>query len=144
MYNFLSVFFQWFFNPAKGLGILFEGINIESIYDGSCSVDLLKVLDILKLNGNNNELEDFPSVSTINDFKCKHQISDLRQLSRGHDVVGALRCRIRAIKKGKNVKDSVISKMLRVGFSKQDFMATKLYQDIKQWSESRGYHIWAI
>lgn len=126
-------------------GILFEGINIESFYDGSCSVDLLKVLDILKLHGNNNKLDDFPSISTIEDFKCKHPVSDLKQLSRGHDVVDALGYHINSLAGKKiNVNRDIISKMLRAGFSNHDFVATKLYKDIYHWSESHGYRIWAI
>lgn len=126
-------------------GILFEGLNIESFYDGSCSVDLLKALDILKLHGNNNKLDDFPNVSTIEDFKCKHPVSDLKQLSRGHDVVDALGYHINSLAGKKiNVSRDIISKILRAGFSKQDFVATKLYKDINQWSESHGYRVWAI
>ncbi len=126
-------------------GILFEGLKIKSFYDGSCAVDLRKVLDILKSHGNNDKLDVFPNVSTIKAFKYKHQVSNLRQLSRGHDVVDALGYHINSLAGKKiNVNRDIISKMLRAGFSNHDFVATKLYKDIYQWSESHGYRIWAI
>ena len=143
-YSYIRYYNDWIHCEKQEKGILFKGLNIESIYNGVNAVDLLSILEIIKSHGNNSKLDNFPNDLTIETFKTEHPVLDLKQLSRGHDVVGALRCWIKVRKKGKNINDNVISIMLRTGFSKQDFMATKLYKDINQWSESHGYHIWTI
>ena len=82
-------------------GILFEGIKVSSLYDGNNPITIDNCVNLVRNHGNNNAIDGFPWVDDMTDFVAKHSNEDIFQLSRGHDVVHGVVCRMKALL-GKN------------------------------------------
>ncbi len=122
-------------------GITFEGLKICDIYDGINPVDLNLCLSHIKSKGNNGK-SWFPEAHDITELMDSYHDADLKQLTRGHDLMYSLRVKAKALS-GKDLlgyKDLCIA--FRMQLRKEDFTNTRLYSQINSYITQRGIDLW--
>ena len=125
-------------------GILFKGLTLANIYDGSapCRIDV--TLNTVKAHGNNARLAHFPKSEDIDKIKHSFPGLDYKQLTCGHDVVHGVVCRLTHLRgNSPTIGSSAIEMLFRTSFTKEDFRTTRLYQQVEAWALAHDTVVWA-
>lgn len=128
-------------------GVVLDGINFSKItsselYDGKNAITWEHCLPHVKSKCNNAKLKHFPTIEIMEDFATKHAGLDLKQLTRGHDLIYALQVRLKQICGKEPLGYNGLCVILRSKCSKEMFKRTNLFHDLNMWMEQRGLHLW--
>lgn len=125
-------------------GILFRDFSFPQIYDGNNLSELSTCIECLKRHGNNASLSFFPSVESVREFVERCPKYDLYQISCGHDIIHGIICRLSFILgHSPEIGHRDIPRILRAAYTKQRFMATRLFVSIETWAKGHGKIVWA-
>lgn len=126
-------------------GINFKKISYATIYNGYSPVDMKICLDHVKSTCNNIALPHFPTSDQLNNFTSSFQNEDIKQLTRGHDLIHALICKLNYLSATNiNLGYSDLCLALRCSYTKEMFEETNLYKSINEWTHNRNINIWAV
>lgn len=125
-------------------GINFNDITYSVLYDGENAVGMQNCLDHVKLKCNNARLGHFPIAEMVERVMGSYENSDLRQLTRGHDLIYALQVRLAKISGHDSWGYKNLCLMLRCSCTKEKFEGTKLYRDLNAWMNGRNLHLWKV
>lgn len=130
---------------AKGIeldGINFNNITYSKLYDGENTITWEHCLCHVKSKCNNARLGHFPTTGAIEIFVKSYVGLDLRQLTRGHDLIYALQVRLQKISGHDRWGYDALCLMLRNRCTRETFEATDLYRCLNLWMERRGLYLW--
>lgn len=122
-------------------GINFDGLNINDIYDGISPVDLNICLNHIKNKGNSSKTW-FPQEEDINSLSDSYPNIDLKQLTRGHDMMYALRVKTKALSGEEMSGYKELCRAFRMQLRKEEFMNTRLYNMINSYVTQNGIDLW--
>ncbi len=130
-------------NDSENLEIVFEKAGFQDLISfAQLTIDFDQYFSRLLSKSPNAKISD------INIIKSK--IANLKaldahpyQLCNGHDFVKAFSQFLREQEKVKNINDSIISSILRIKYTKENFYNTQLYSSTKVWSDSNNCSIHA-
>lgn len=123
-------------------GINFNNITYSELYDGKNSITWDHCLHHVKSKCNNAKLEHFPTIEIMEDFATKYAELELRQLTRGHDLIYALQVRLKHIGVNESLGYKGLCIILRSKCSKEMFEKTNLFYHLNLWMKQRGLHLW--
>ena len=124
-------------NHLEDLTLKLEDIGLGDFYDAT-NLELDKARCI-----KNVEARSPNKIRAIQEQEINIKISgvtDYFNLCNGHDAVKGLALYI-TTKSSKGVKDAELERALRIAYRKEDFVATKLYANLKRWQETSGYQL---
>lgn len=123
-------------------GINFNNITFSELYDGKNSITWDHCLHHVKSKCNNAKLEHFPTIKIMEDFATKYANLELRQMTRGHDLIYALQVRLKQICGNDPLGYSGLCVVLRSKCSKEMFEETDLFHYLNTWMKQRGLYLW--
>lgn len=126
----------------SGLNIKFHGFGIGKLFKKpEYSIDKKTCLDKIKAHGRNNLIVDFPTEKDLDQLRKDVSLQDSTVLCNGHDFTCCLAIYISGQSK-KGISGDDICHHLRINYNLDKFKMTKLYSDIDEWCQARGYHVW--
>lgn len=122
-------------------GINFDGLAMNSIYDGTNPVDLSMCLNHIKARGNQDK-SWFPEDTDITNLESSYINVNLRQLTRGHDLMYGLLVKIKALTGHDKIGYKDLCLAFRFHLRQDMFMRTQLYTDINSYISQKGISLW--
>lgn len=122
-------------------GINFDGLVMNSIYDGISPVDLGLCLNHIKAKGNQDK-SWFPEETDITNMIRSCTGINLKQLTRGHDLMYGLLVKIKALTGLDKMGYKDLCLAFRFHLRQDAFMKTQLYTDINSYISQKGIVLW--
>ena len=122
-------------------GINFDGLVMNSIYDGINPVDLGLCLNHIKAKGNQDK-SWFPEETDITNMIRSCTGINLKQLTRGHDLMYGLLVKIKALTGRDKMGYKDLCLAFRFHLRQDAFMKTQLYTDINSYISQKGIVLW--
>lgn len=123
-------------------GINFNGITYSAFYDGENAITWEQCLEHVKSTCNNSRLEHYPTTEMIKLFADSYIDPDLKQLTRGHDLVFALQVRLQKLNRKNSLGYKELCLILRTTCSRERFERTDLYHQLNEWMGQQGLYLW--
>lgn len=118
-------------NFRAGLADFYDAANLAITDTNRCLDDIAR---------RSSDKERLPSAQEIADKIAT--VTDYYKLCQGHDAESALSLHINAIKP-QNAKAADIGRALRLAYRHEDFAATQLYRQLKDWEIQTGHLLFA-
>lgn len=132
-------------NELEGIeldGINFNDITYSALYDGENAITWEQCLGHVKSTCNNSRLEHYPTTEMIKLFANSYINPDLKQLTRGHDLVFALQVRLQKLNRKNSLGYKDLCLILRNTCPKEKFEETNLYHQLNEWMNQQGRYLW--
>lgn len=123
-------------------GINFNGITYSAFYDGENAITWEQCLEHVKSTCNNSRLEHYPTTEMIKLFADSYIDPDLKQLTRGHDLVFALQVRLQKLNRKNSLGYKELCLILRTTCSRERFERTDLHHQLNEWMSQQGLYLW--
>lgn len=123
-------------------GINFNNLTYPELYDGKNTITMEHCLCHVKSKCNNARLGHFPTTEIMETFKTDYENSDLKQLTRGHDLVSALQIRLHKLCGKDSCGYNGLCLILRSSCSREQFEKTALYHYLNEWMTLQGLNLW--
>ena len=132
-------------NELEGIeldGINFNDITYSALYDGENAITWEQCLGHVKSTCNNSRLEHYPTTEMIKLFANSYINPNLKQLTRGHDLVFALQVRLQKLNRKNSLGYKDLCLILRNTCPKEKFEETNLYHQLNEWMNQQGRYLW--
>ena len=123
-------------------GINFNNITYSQLYDGENAITWDHCLCHVKSKCNNARLAHFPTIEMMEEFVNKYAKLELKQLTRGHDLIHALQVRLKMLCGNEPLGYNGLCLALRSRCSKKIFKATNLFRCLNIWMLQKGFNLW--
>ena len=146
--SYLRLYNEVTLTENKEMGIDLDGINFNDItysklYDGKNPIACDLCLCYVKSKCNNARLSHFPTNETMDTFTNKYKSLELRQLTRGHDLVYALQVRLQELSGNDPHGYNGLCLILRSTCTQENFEKTILYHHLNEWMNKQGLDLWS-
>lgn len=134
---------SWFKLTCKDMArkVDFGTFKVFKFYQGDGPVDIGKCTKVLRQKPE-NVAANIPSISDIDVIKTKYEQVSKDQLNNGHDICYGFAYKYKVLTNGKGeISVDSLEKVLRTSYTIDLFSRTKLYSDIKTWSDKEGLSI---
>lgn len=130
------------YNDIHDCSINFDAVKLSNIYSGNAPIELDPCINYVKNVANNPSLS-FPLNTDIEKLSNQYSQAALNDLTQGHDLIQALQIIVRKIKSNESQGEKGLSRLFRTTFSKEEFKATNLYNDIESWSSAKSLNLFS-
>lgn len=133
-----------FLSLKKDYNLSFRDINHRSFVDpAKIATDNSRMVDhIFSISDHSNTNKRAVIQDLEGELKKNH---DPWVICRGHDMVSILLLALResiGLYNARSMNQGMLSGTLRLSYTREDFHATQLYAEIKEWGEDNGLHLW--
>lgn len=125
-------------------GLNFKAGKLSNIYDGENSIDIESCVNYYRTVANNSSLRHYPTAEQIQEIAEEFISEDIKQITRGHDMIAALNIRLTRVAGNDPNGLKGLPKLLRASCRHESFIQTDLGRNINDWMELRDINLWRV